>query len=71
MDTSADIRKAAEAAAASRYSKAAIEELQAVIMRVFETEVLPDIVKNFENISLTIAQFYAARVAHKKKFGRE
>lgn len=71
LDRSPDVRKAAIAASEARYTKEAIEELRKTVMRVFHDEVLADMTQNFEAISLVIAQFYAARFAHVKKFGRE
>jgi len=71
LDSSAAVRQAAANATKARYSKAAMAELQATIMRVFEQEILPDIKKNVAAIGPTLAQFYAARLAHIKKFGAE
>lgn len=71
LDRSADIREAAMAAAEARYTKEALEELRKTVMRVFHAEVLADIEQNFEAIAPVIAQFYAARFAHIKKFGHE
>lgn len=71
LDKSADVRAAADATVKARYSKAAIENLRKVILQVFHKQILPDIIKNVENISVTLAQFYTARAAHVKKFGRE
>ena len=71
LDKEPEIRKAAEAAASARYSKEAIAELRKVVLRVFNTKVVPNIIENFENVSETIAQFYAALVAHVSKFGSE
>jgi hypothetical protein len=71
LDTSPEVKTAALSAAEHRYTQESIRELQTVIMRVFTKTVLPDIEKNFEAGALPIAQFYAARVAHIKKFGAE
>jgi len=71
LDQSPEIREATMRAAEARYTQAAIEELQKTVNKIFHSKILPDIVKNFEDVSLMIAQFYAARLAHIKKFGHE
>lgn len=71
LDKDPAIRKAAEAAADARYTKESIAALRKAVMHVFNTKVLPDIAENFEKAAETVAQFYAARVAHVRKFGRE
>lgn len=71
LDTSPAVRDAAMHAANSRYTKESIGQLEATIIRVFKEIVLPDIQQNFEAVAPMIAQFYAARVAHLKKFGAQ
>lgn len=71
LDQSLEIREATVKAAEARYSKEALSKLQATITAVFHEKILPDIAQNFEHVAPTIAQFYAARMAHIKKFGKE
>lgn len=71
LDQSKALHAAAKNAAENRYRASDIDEIQAVVDKVFKETVLPDIVANFEKVSRAIAQFYAARMAHVKKFGRE
>jgi hypothetical protein len=71
LDTSPEVREAAMQAASARYTKEALSRLEATIIRVFREVVLPDIQKNFEGVAPMIAQFYAARLAHIKKFNSE
>lgn len=69
LDSIPEVREATEKAKAARYSKAAIAELQKVITTAFKTKVIPEIVTRFANVADGIAEFYAARLAHKDKFG--
>jgi hypothetical protein len=71
LDASPEIREAALRAANARYTKESIGQIEAAIARVFRDVVLPDIKKNFEAVLPMLAQFYAARVAHIKKFGAQ
>lgn len=71
LDAAPEVKDAAIAAADARYTQEAVRNIQTAIVNVFEKRVLPDIAKNFDEISLFLAQFYAARVAHIKKFGVE
>jgi hypothetical protein len=71
LDQSKELHMAAKAAAEHRYRASDIDEIQTVVDRVFKEKVLPDIIANFEKVSRAIAQFYAARMAHVKKFGSE
>lgn len=71
LDQSAELRQVTEAAAANRYRAEDIAAIEAVVTKIFKEEVLPDIVENFSRISRTVAQFYAARLAHIRKFGSE
>ena len=63
LDGSKEIRKAAENATKSRYTKESLAKLEATINRVVRDVVLPDIINNYKAIAPFIAQFYAARVA--------
>lgn len=69
LDTSPVVREAAMQAANSRYTKESLAQLEAAINRVFLEVVLPDIQQNFTAVAPMLAQFYAARIAHLKKFG--
>jgi hypothetical protein len=69
LDNSPEVQNAVEKTKAARYTKAALAELQATIMRVFKTKIVPDIIKRFENVADGIADFYAAKLAHITKFG--
>lgn len=71
LDCDPKVRAATEAAAAARYTQEAIQNLQVAILKSFRDVVLTDIAKNLEKIAPIIAQFYAARLAHIKKFGTE
>jgi ornithine carbamoyltransferase len=71
LDKSEELRKAVNKAAENRYRSSDIDDIQAAVNKVFNDVVLPDIVTNFERASRAIAQFYAARMAHIKKFGSE
>jgi hypothetical protein len=69
FDASPEVQAAAEKAKAARYTNASIAELQKTILDVFKNKIVPNIVSRFENISDGVAQFYAARLAWKTKFG--
>lgn len=64
LDQSPELREAALAAKKAGYTKAAVERLQATIVKIFEQEILPDIAAKFYEIAAYIAQFYAARLAY-------
>lgn len=70
LDHSTSVRDAALAAHDARYTKESIAKVQAAIETEFTKKILPEILANFEQVSEMIAQFYAARVAHIKKFGK-
>jgi hypothetical protein len=71
LDSAPEIKDASMKAAESRYTKEAIGRLEEEVRRVFTEVVLPDIAKNFDAVAPLIAQFYAARIAHIKKFGKQ
>jgi len=70
-DKSPEIRAAAEEAHNARYTKSSIANIQAAIQKFFDTVVAEDIETNFRKIAPFVAQFYAARMAHIKKFGAD
>jgi hypothetical protein len=71
LDHSDELRKITMKAAETRYRVSDIDEIEATVKKIFEEVVLPDIVSNFDRIARSIAQFYAARLAHIRKFGNE
>jgi hypothetical protein len=71
LDSAPEIREATLAAAEARYTQEAIARIQAAVDKVFKERILPDIAKNFAAVSPFVAQFYAARLSHIKKFGSE
>ena len=71
LDKSEELRKAVNKAAENRYRSSDIDDIQAAVNKAFNEVVLADIVANFDRASRSIAQFYAARIAHIKKFGSE
>jgi hypothetical protein len=71
FDGNADIRKAAEKAREEGYTKEAIAKFRKVILRVFNEQVVPDMVKRFGAVAGLVAEFYCARLAHIDKFGVE
>ena len=71
LDQSAEVREAAVAAHAARYTKESIAKVEAAVRDCFNNVVLKDIVSSFDEVAPLVAQFYAARVAHLKKFGKQ
>lgn len=71
LDQDARIKAAADKAVTAKYSPAALKNIQRAIVQSFHDRILPDIVGNFEQIAPVIAQFYAARMAHREKFNSE
>ncbi len=69
LDRCEAVRDAAVASHDAKYSAESIEKIHAAIRAEFDKKILPEIKKNFGQISLMLAQFYAARIAHIKKFG--
>lgn len=71
LDRSPELKAAVMEAAEKRYRGEDIAKIQAAVEKVFTEVILPDIAENFKAVALMIAQFYAARIAHIKKFGSE
>jgi len=71
LDQSEELRKVVVAAAENKYRAADIDAIEATVNKLFAEVIIPDIEKNFARISRTVAQFYAARLAHIRKFGSE
>jgi hypothetical protein len=71
LDSSQEIRSAAERARKAGYTQDAISKFKKVVVRVFNEQILPDIAKRFEKVAGMVAEFYCARLAHIDKFGVE
>ena len=71
LDQSTELREAVMKAAENRCRIEDIDKLEAEVNRVFTEVVLRDIAENFKNVARQVAQFYAARISHIKKFGSE
>jgi len=71
LDSSQEVRTAAEKAREAGYTPEALAKFRRVILRVFNEQILPDIVKRFEKVAGMVAEFYCARLAHIDKFGIE
>jgi hypothetical protein len=71
LDQSPELRDAVIKAGENRYRIEDIDKLEAAINKIFTEVVVADIAKNFKNVARQVAQFYAARLAHIKKFGSE
>lgn len=71
FDKIPEIKKATEKVRAAGYTPEALEKLTKLIVKQFEETVLVDIVQRFFQVAPTIAQFYAARLAHLDTFGAE
>jgi hypothetical protein len=69
LDKSKSVRDAALAAHDERYTKDAVAAIERAVLAEFTKTILPEIQKNFGQIAGIVAQFYAARIAHIKKFG--
>lgn len=69
LDRSEEIRDASLAAHEARYTKEALAAVERAVQKEFTKTILPEIQKNFGQIAGMVAQFYAARIAHIKKFG--
>jgi hypothetical protein len=71
LDGNQDVRRAAEKAREEGYTPEAIAKFRKVIIRVFNEQVIPDIVKRFQKAAGMVAEFYCARLAHIDTFGVE
>jgi len=71
LDIDPDVRIAAEKTRDAGYTKEALDDFNKVIQTAFFKKVVPRIIKNFNNMSIAVAQFYAARLAHIDKFGND
>lgn len=71
LDQEKDIMVGAQKVRDAGYTKAALEEFAETVRQTFKKVVVPKIVAQFNNISQSVAEFYAARLAHIDKFGVE
>lgn len=69
LDQEEETMIAAQKVHAAGYTQAAREEFRTKIQQLFGRVVVPDIIRNFNNVSQAVADFYAARLAHIAKFG--
>lgn len=69
LDAEPAIRKGAEKVKEARYTKEAVAKFGELVDRVFKEKVIPEILARFSAVSTTVAEFYAARLAHITKFG--
>lgn len=71
LDQSPEIRAGAEKVRAAHYTQAALKEFADTVQKVFKSVVVPEMIRQFNNVAGEVAQFYAARLAHIDKFGVE
>jgi hypothetical protein len=71
LDSSPDVRAAAEKARDAGYTQEAIAKLRKTIVKVFNEQVLPNIAAQFNKAAGMVAEFYCARLAHIELFGNE
>lgn len=69
LDQSQDIRAGAEKVKAANYTQAALTEFAATVRKVFKDVVVREMIRQFEQVAVDVARFYAARLAHIDKFG--
>lgn len=69
LDTSPDVRAAAEKCAKAGYTPKALKALRAVIYKEFTAVIVPEMIDRFQKVAGMVAEFYAARLAHIQTFG--
>lgn len=69
FDSEPAIMEGAKKVRDAGYTKAALEEYNKTVQRVFAKVVVPQMITYFNNMSQSVAEFYAARLAHITKFG--
>lgn len=69
LDAAPEVDKALQNARASSYAPEALSKLTNAVMKAFDERILVDIAKQFYDVAPMIAQFYAARLAHRDMFG--
>lgn len=71
LDKIPEVKTGAEKAKAAGYSPEALDKFGKLIVKVFEEQILVDVVTRFYKAAPTVAQFYAAKRAHLDTFGDE
>lgn len=71
LDQIPEVKKGAEKVRAAGYSPEALEKFGKLIVKVFEEQILVDVVTRFYKAAPTVAQFYAAHLAHVDTFGEK
>ena len=71
LDQIPEIKNGAEKVRAAGYSPEALEKFEKLIVKVFEEQVIVDVITRFYKAAPTVAQFYAAKLAYVDTFGEE
>lgn len=71
LDGSEAVANATKRAARAGYTPESRAALKKVILREFETQVVPEITRRFKAVADYVADFYAARLAHIQTFGQD
>ena len=71
LDVSPAVRRQLIAVKRANYSPRALSKLAAVISKVVEEDIVPEMLQRLSGVMPAIAQFYAARLAHVDKFGAD
>jgi hypothetical protein len=71
LDQEKEIMDGAQKVREAGYTQAALEEFDATVRAVFKRVVVPQMLRRFNDVSRSVAEFYAARLAHIVKFGAE
>lgn len=69
LDHIPEVKKGAEKVRAAGYSPEALEKFWKLIVKVFEEQIIVDVITRFYKAAPTVAQFYAAKLAHVDTFG--
>lgn len=69
LDHSVDVQNAVLACKKKKYSNASIVELRKAVMKAVHELILPDIEQRLKQISVFIAAYYAAKMAHIDTYG--
>lgn len=71
LDQIPEVKKGVEKVRAAGYSPEALEKLAKLIVKVFEEHIVVDVITRFYKAAPTVAQFYAAHLAHVDTFGEK
>jgi hypothetical protein len=71
LDSEPAIMKGAQKVRDAGYTKTALEEFNKTVQKVFADRIVPQMVAYFNKMSQSVAEFYAARLAHLEKFGAD